>query len=111
MFDRLCKTIYFDSYGFKLVTQTKPCVPNVMCKTCVESLRLWVAKRPFFRYQTPMVWREPLKHQDDSYFCVVNIIRINKNNRYLSRFTRTYDMLLDLLQVEECVFIEAIYIY
>jgi hypothetical protein len=28
-----------------------------------------------------MVWREPKNHFDDCYFCIVNIIGINRNNR------------------------------
>jgi hypothetical protein len=27
-----------------------------------------------------MVWREPKNHFDDCYFCIVNIIGINRNN-------------------------------
>lgn len=76
------KQVYFDYFGFALDTRDKYWVPHMVCKTCVESLRLWAnKKRPHFKYQTPMMWREPSNHQDDCYFCVVDINGINKKNR------------------------------
>lgn len=74
--------VYFDYFGFALDIRDKYWIPHMVCKTCVESLRLWAnKKRPHFKYQTPMIWREPYNHQDDCYFCVVDINGINKNNR------------------------------
>lgn len=76
------KQVYFDYFGFPLDTRDKYWIPHMVCKICVESLRLWAnKKRPHFKYQTPMMWREPSNHQDDCYFCVVNINGINRRNR------------------------------
>ena len=79
---KFIKQVYFDYFGFPLNTRDKYWVPHMVCKTCVESLRLWAnKKRPHCKYQTPMLWREPSNHQDDCYFCVVDINGINKRNR------------------------------
>ncbi|KAL4703622.1 hypothetical protein ACJJTC_007649 [Scirpophaga incertulas] len=65
------KQVYFYYFRFPLDTCDKYWVPHMVCKTCVESLRLWAnKKRPHFKYQTPMLWREPTNHQDDCYFCL-----------------------------------------
>ena len=53
-----------------------------MCKTCTEQLRQWTnGKRKSLKFGVPMVWREPRNHNDDCYFCIVNITGINRNNR------------------------------
>lgn len=71
-----------DYFGKPLVINIKPWIPNLVCKSCVESLRLWAnKKRPTFKYKSPMIWREPSNHHDDCYFCVVNITGINRKNR------------------------------
>lgn len=60
----------------------KPWIPQKVCKTCVEVLRLWTnKKRNKFRYETTMIWNEPMNHHDDCYFCLVDITGINRKNR------------------------------
>lgn len=62
--------------------QCKPWIRNVVCKTCYEHLRQWKqGKRNSLKFGIPMIWREPKNHVDDCYFCKVNIIGINRNNR------------------------------
>ena len=33
-----------------------------------------------------MIWREPINHFDDCYFCTAKITRINKNNRQKRKY-------------------------
>jgi hypothetical protein len=81
------KQVYFENFGFNFDTRNKPWVPNMVCKPCIEVLRLWRnKKRPHFKYQTPMIWREPTNHIDDCYFCVVDVNGINKTNRSKWRY-------------------------
>lgn len=76
------KQAYLECFGFPIKSQNKPWAPSVVCKVCVEELRLWATKKRLsFKFQSPMMWREPLNHHDDCYFCVVNINGINKTNR------------------------------
>lgn len=75
------KRVYFDYFGFPLDISNKHGVPNIVCKTCVQSLRLWAyKKRPHFKYPTPMIWQEAWNHHDYCYFCIINIKGINKTN-------------------------------
>ena len=69
---------YKNYFGHTLEMKDKPWIPQKVCKTCVEFLRLWTnKKRNRFRYETAMIWTEPLNHLDDCYFCLVNITGIN----------------------------------
>lgn len=73
---------YKNYFGHPLEMKDKPWIPQKVCKTCVEFLRLWTnKKRNRFRYETAMIWIEPLNHHDDCYFCLVNTTGINRNNR------------------------------
>ena len=69
------KQAYLKCCGFPLETKNKYYwVPNVVCKICVEELRLWTTKKRIsFKFQSPMIWGEPLDHYENCYFCVVNI--------------------------------------
>jgi len=69
-------------FGVKLGDQDKPWAPHIVYKTCTKHLRQWTkGKRSCLKFGVPMVWREPKNHFDDCYFCIVNIIGINRNNR------------------------------
>ncbi|CAG9794568.1 unnamed protein product [Diatraea saccharalis] len=71
---------YKNYFGHPLEMKNKPWIPQKVCKTCVEFLRLWTnKKRNKFRYQTAM--KEPMNHHDDCYFCLVNTTAINRKNR------------------------------
>lgn len=42
------KKAYLDYFGFPLLTNAKPWIPSLVCKNCVESLRLWANKKDPF---------------------------------------------------------------
>lgn len=76
------KRAYLGYFGVKLGDQDKTWAPHVMCKTCLEHLRQWSnGKRRSLKFGVPMVWREPINHIDDCYFCLVNITGLNRKNR------------------------------
>jgi hypothetical protein len=57
----------------------KSWVPNCVCKSCVEYLRLWNrGKRSTFKFGIAAIWRD----DDDFYFCSFNVKGINKKNRH-----------------------------
>lgn len=73
---------YKNYFGHPMEMKNKPWIPQKVCKTCVEFLRLWTnKKRNKFRYETAMIWIEPVNHHDDCYFCMVKITGINRKNR------------------------------
>ncbi|CAH1115228.1 unnamed protein product [Psylliodes chrysocephalus] len=62
--------------------KNKPWIPQKVCRTCVEFLRLWTNKKLHsFRYKTAMIWNEPMNHYEYCYFCLVNITGINRKNQ------------------------------
>lgn len=52
--------------------------PNFARKICAESLRLWVIKGSFFKYNTSMMWA--LNHHDHRFFYVTNVTGSNQKN-------------------------------
>jgi hypothetical protein len=76
------KTGYVNCLGIKLCNQDEPWVPQFVCQNCVVCLRQWSSgKKHALKFRTPMIWREPQNHHDQSYFCVVNINGINSGNQ------------------------------
>ena len=50
-------------------------------KTCVEYLRRWTkGAKTSLKFEITIVWREPLDHASDCYFCAINNTGINRKN-------------------------------
>ena len=50
---------------------------------CMENLRDWRnGKRKSMSFAIPVVWREGKDHITDSYFCMINLKRINCKNKH-----------------------------
>jgi hypothetical protein len=76
------KTGYVNCFGRKLCNQDEPWVPHIVCQNCVVCLRQWPrGKKHALKFRTPMIWREPQSHHDQSYFCVINFNGINSGNQ------------------------------
>ena len=76
------KSAYFSYFGIKLGDQDKQWVPHKVCRTCVEGLRLWKnGKKQTMPFGIPMIWREPKNHDDDCYFCSVNVVGNNTKTK------------------------------
>jgi hypothetical protein len=75
------KDLYGKYFGVGLGDQDKPWAPKVVCKSCPEMLRQWaVGKLKALPFGIPMVWREPVSH-DECYFCQINVSGFNKKTR------------------------------
>ncbi len=75
--------LYFAYFGIEIHDQDKSWVPHIVCKMCTEHLRQWAnGTRKSLKFGVPMIWKEQKNHHDDCYFCMVNIVGINKNNRH-----------------------------
>lgn len=79
---RFIKTLYEAYFGCHLSDQDKSWAPHIVCKTCVENLRLWLhGKKKCMPFGVPMIWREPTNHLNDCYFCMTEIRGYNKKNK------------------------------
>ena len=68
------KSAYKAYFGIKLGDEDKSRAPHKVCKNCTETLRFWTqGKVKAMRFGVPMVWREPMNHHDDCYFCMVDM--------------------------------------
>jgi hypothetical protein len=78
----LCK-IYRLYFGCPLGDQDKAWAPHVICTSCSNGLRDWLNRRKAsMPFAIPMIWREPLNHHDDCYFCVVNTSGFSAKNKH-----------------------------
>lgn len=76
------KLTYMECFGFPIEDQNKTWVPHIICNSCYSSFRMCKnGNRSRFRFDTPMIWREPRNHHDDCYFCMVNLKGANRKKR------------------------------
>ncbi|CAG9792218.1 unnamed protein product [Diatraea saccharalis] len=62
----------------------KSWVSHNVCKSCVESLRLWKkGERHGLDFGIPMIWMELKNHFDDCYFCAVDVKGYNQNKTWI----------------------------
>ena len=64
--------LYFDSK----VDIGKSWAPRFICLTCSVNLRGWIRnakKNNHMAFGVPMIWREPVSHAIDCYFCLSNV--------------------------------------
>lgn len=77
------KRAYKAYFEIELGDQDKKWAPHIVCHNCEEMLRDWTkGKRKGLPFGVPMVWREPVDHHSDCYFCMVNIKGVGKKNRH-----------------------------
>ena len=80
--NRVTEFIQKAYYGYFCVKldQDKKWAPHIVCKACVEHLRQWTqGSRKAVTFGIPMIWREPKNHNDDCYFCAINLTGITLN--------------------------------
>lgn len=76
------KRAYHAYFGVRLGDQDKGWAPHTVCRTCVEALRHWSkGRKASMPFAIPMIWREPLNHYDDCYFCLTNVRGYNAKNK------------------------------
>lgn len=77
------KHLYRLYFGCPLGDQDKPWAPHVICTSCSSGLRDWANKRKkCMSFAIPMIWREPRNHDDDCYFCLVNVTGYSSKNKH-----------------------------
>ncbi|KAL4107754.1 hypothetical protein QTP88_018046 [Uroleucon formosanum] len=74
--------VFYCVYGEYTLKENRKTITNFVKKLILEHLRQWNnGKIRSPKFGIPMVWREPINHFDNCYFCIVNITSINRNNR------------------------------
>lgn len=74
--------VYLAYFGVKIEDRDKTWAPHYVCYTCVEELRRWSkGEQEAFKFEVPMVWREPRNHSNDYYFCSTGVHGFNLKNK------------------------------
>ena len=76
----LLRTANFHYFDCKISDQDKS--PHICCIPCYNGLTAWFnGNKAAFNFAVPMVWSEPRNHEDDCYFCLINITGFNASSR------------------------------
>ena len=66
-------------FGMDTGNQDKSCAPHVICGSCRSNLKgWWRGLGRVLSIAISRVWREPQNHDDDCYFCLINILKYRK---------------------------------
>lgn len=83
-------TLYKAYFGVLVRDQDKLWAPYVCCGSCQSVLeRLLCGTRKCMPFAIPQIWRDPTKHHNDCYFCMIDLRKYNniknrRNLKYLS---------------------------
>lgn len=71
------KQKFLECYGTAITNLDKSWVPTIICSSCRNTLNRWNDIKNDVIVQ-PAIWREPLNHDKDCYFCAYDVTGINK---------------------------------
>ena len=67
---------YYAYFGMPMGDQDKMFSPHFCCGSCCSTLEGWLLGiRKYMPFAIPRIWREPVHHHDDCYFCMVGITK------------------------------------
>ena len=70
---------YHAYFGMPIGDQDKSWAPHFCCGSCRSTLEGWLrGSRKCMPFAIPRIWREPINHHDDCYFCMVDISKFKK---------------------------------
>ena len=82
----LIKKAYHLYFGCKLGDQDKKWAPHIVCKSCAIRLGGWINRKGMtMPFAVPIVWREPLNHSSDCYFCLTPPVASGMNRKKKQR--------------------------
>lgn len=85
-FTPLVKKCYEHYFKCKVGDQDKSWAPHICCVTCVRLLTAWAKGKRHMPFAIPMIWREPLDHITDCYFCLTNISGITSKSKHTVKY-------------------------
>jgi len=95
------KTKYKETFGIETSRMDNHWTPKTICVTC----RLKLTKRKTQTFASPMIWRKPIDHETDCYFCLTNVCGYNRITKssisYASVKSVTFPILLGVAQNNE----------
>lgn len=71
---------YYDYFNIH-INQNNHWTPTYICGTCEASLNKWSRNQGKLSFGTPMIWREPVIHSNECYFCAVSLRGIKWERR------------------------------
>ena len=85
-FTPLIKKCYEHYFGYKGGDQEKRWAPHFCCVTCARRLVAWAKGSRCMPFAIPMVWREPMHHVSDCYFCLTSITGVTAKPKHTVQY-------------------------
>ena len=61
-------------------------VPHFCCVTCARFLTAWAKHSRCMPFIIPMVWKEPIDHVSDCFFCLPSITGVTAKSKYTVQY-------------------------
>ena len=91
---------YLAYFGMPVGDQDKRWTPHVICDYCRCTLEGWLrGEKRAMRFAIPRIWREPLDHHTDCYFCMVDPTKRKRERMHLPSSILTFHRLLHLFLI------------
>ena len=75
-------TTYNAYFGMPVGDQDKKWAPHVVCGCCRSTLEAWCrGESRRVKFGVPRIWREPINHLDNCYFCVIDVSHHQKGKK------------------------------
>ena len=75
------KKVYQNYFHIQVGNQDKSWAPHIICKKCHRTMERWSKGESSFSFCSPMIWREPVDHCSDCYFCMVSTTGLNSRTK------------------------------
>ena len=85
-FTPLIKKCYENYFGCKVGDQDKSWAPHFCCVTCARLLMAWAKGSRSVPFAIPMVWRDPMAHDSECYFCLISITCVSAKSKHTVQY-------------------------
>jgi hypothetical protein len=85
-FTPLIKKCYEHYFGCKVGNQDQSWAPHFCCVTCARFLAIMANGSRSMLFPIPMVWREPMDHISDCYFCMTSMTGVTAKSKHTVQY-------------------------
>lgn len=93
----IVKNLYKLYFGMEIEHQEMCWVPHNICTLCRSNLTKWTKNEGHLSFGKPMIWRDPIDHQNNCYICLTHVFGYSKKNRNEIQYATVNSVTLSVL--------------